>query len=75
MTTVRIASIASLHHEAMHQLGHALSALRARLIDAPRRRHEERRILLAVQDLDHAGVLADMQASVRPTPGVHIARR
>jgi hypothetical protein len=75
MTTARIASIASLHHEAMHQLGHALTALRARLIDAPRRRHQERRMLLAVQDLEHSGVLADMQASIRPIPGVHISGR
>jgi hypothetical protein len=74
MTTARIATITSLHHDALHQVGHALSALRARLIDAPRRRYQERRVLLAVQDLDHPGVLADMQGAIRPIPGVHTSR-
>jgi hypothetical protein len=66
MTTIRIATIASLHHDAMLQLGHALRVLRAHLIDAPRQRTQERRMLLAVRDLDHPGVLADMQGSLRP---------
>jgi hypothetical protein len=63
MTTVRIATIASLHHDAIHRLGRALCALRTCLIDAPRQRWQERRVLLAVQDLQHPGVLADLRSA------------
>jgi hypothetical protein len=65
MTTVRIASIASLHLDAMRQLGHALSVLRTHLIDAPRQRQQERRMQVVVQGLGHPGVLADMQAATQ----------
>jgi hypothetical protein len=63
MTTARIATFSAQHHDALRQIGQALRALRTRLIEARRQRYHERRMLLVVQQLDHPGVLADVQTA------------
>ena len=68
MNTARIDPISALRQHAHQQLADvlradSLRAVCARVIEAHRQRTEERRMLLAVQQLDHPGVLADMQAA------------
>ena len=65
MSVARIDPISALHNEAHRQLGHALRSLRTRFIEGRRQRLEEHRMLFAVQQLDHPGVLADVQAACR----------
>ena len=62
MTTALIHTISALQQDAHHQFGQALRALYTGFVAAQRRRYEERRMLLAVQGLDHPGVLADAKA-------------
>ncbi len=69
MTTILIATIATLHQEAHRQLALALRALCTRLIETRRQRRAERQMLIAVHQLDHPGVLADMQAACRQNSG------
>ena len=62
MNTLRIPVIAAPHSDAHRQFGQALRAFHTRFIEIRRQRRAERRMLLAVQDLDHPGVLADIAA-------------
>ena len=46
-----------------HVIGAVRIAFCARFVAEVRRRYEERRMLRAVQQLDHPGVLADVEAA------------
>jgi hypothetical protein len=46
-----------------HYFGAVPIAFCARFVEATRQRQEQRRMLRAVQELDHPGVLADVQAA------------
>ena len=58
-----VTSIASPRPETHHFIGAVPIAFCARFIEEARRRHEQRRMLRTVQQLDHAGVLADVEAA------------
>ena len=46
-----------------HYFGKVAIAFCARFVEASRQRSGQRRMLRAVQDLDHPGVLADVEAA------------
>jgi hypothetical protein len=64
MITARIGTIATLHHDAHRRFAEVLRALHAKFIEAGQRK-QERRMLAVGNDLDHPGVLADMEAACR----------
>jgi hypothetical protein len=67
MATAAASSIGALRHNAPRPLGQLLRDWRARFIDMRRQRYEDRRMRRMVQAIDHAGVLADMQAACGAT--------
>jgi hypothetical protein len=73
MTTAFVNSVATPRSDTHHYFGKVAIAFCARFVEASRQRHEQRRMLLAVQGLDHPGVLADLKAACesngeRPSP-------
>lgn len=58
-----VTSIATQRRDTHHFIGGVPIAFCARFVEEARRRHEQRRMLRTVQQLDHAGVLADVEAA------------
>ena len=58
-----VTSIATPRPDTHHFIGAVPIAFCARFIEEARRRREQRRMLRTVQQLDHAGVLADVEAA------------
>ncbi len=52
-----------------HTIGAVAIAFCTRFVEAARQRREERRMLLTVQEVDHPGVLADVEAVRRVQRG------
>jgi hypothetical protein len=73
MTTARIGTFVTLHHDAHRRFGAALQALRTRLVEV-QQRHQERQMLLVARELDHPGVLADIEAASRQSWGPRALR-
>jgi len=62
MATTISRTFAASRPDTHHYFGVVAIAFYARFIEAARQRREERRMLLTVQELDHPGVLADVEA-------------
>jgi hypothetical protein len=62
MSTTISRTLATRRSETHHMIGATAIAFCTRFVAAARRRREERRMLLTVQQLDHPGVLADVEA-------------
>jgi hypothetical protein len=63
MTIALTTSAAAPRSETHHYFGKVAIAFCARFVEVSRQRDEQRRMLLAVLDLGHPGVLADMQTA------------
>ena len=58
-----LTSIATPRPDTHHFIGRVPITFCARFVEEVRRRHEQRRMLHSVQQLDHPGVLADVVAA------------
>jgi len=65
MATAIANSFAAARSETHHYFGAVAIAFCTRFVAAARARHEERRMLNTVHELDHAGVQADVEAACR----------
>jgi hypothetical protein len=65
MSTALVQTSPAPRSDTHHYFGAVAIAFCTRFVEASRRRHEQRRMLLAVQELDHPGVLADLTAACR----------
>ncbi len=63
MATAITRTFAPPRPETHHTIGTVAIAFCARFVEAVRQRHEQRRMLHTVQELDHPGVLADVEAA------------
>lgn len=66
MATTFVDTRPAVHDIAARHVRQILRAWSVSAIEARRQRYEERRMLCAVQELDHPGVLADMEAACSP---------
>ena len=63
MTTAFADSVATPRSDTHHYFGKVAIAFCARFVEASRQRYEQQRMLRAVHDLDHSGVLEDVEAA------------
>ncbi len=63
MATAITRTFAPPRPETHHTIGAVTIAFCTRFVEAVRQRQEQRRMLHTVQELDHAGVLADVEAA------------
>lgn len=63
MNTAFADSVAAPRSATHHYFGKVAIAFCARFVEVSRQRYEQQRMLRAVQDLDHPGVQADVEAA------------
>jgi hypothetical protein len=63
MTTAFADTVATPRSDTHHYFGKVAIAFCTRFVEASRQRYEQRRMLRAVQDVDHPGVQADVEAA------------
>jgi hypothetical protein len=63
MATAITETFATPRPDTHHFIGAVPIAFCTRFVEATRQRYEQRRMLRTVQELDHPGVLADVQAA------------
>jgi hypothetical protein len=66
MNTALATSVAAPRSDTHHYFGKVAIAFCARFVEVSRQRHEQGRMLLAVQDLGHPDVLAHLKAACGP---------
>ena len=69
MATTMTNNLAAARSETHHHFGAVAIAFCTRFVEAARRRREERLMLLTMQDVDHPGVLADLEMANRVQRG------
>jgi hypothetical protein len=63
MTTAFADTVATPRSDTHHYFGKVAIAFCARFVEVSRQRYEQQRMRRAVQELDHSGVLEDMEAA------------